>query len=105
MWRLLFWFWSEKENSSQPLVWLGAVGPHRARCRHYPVLLIGLSEPGLELGPLLTSELNLAAEIIREDDLFRVREVDRVATALHTAQSDHSNFESTLRYHDNTPIL
>jgi len=58
----------------------------------YSALLIGLSEPGLELGPLLTSELNLAAEVIREDDLSRVREVDRRATALDATQLDHAHF-------------
>lgn len=69
-------------------------------------LPIGLrSEPGLELGPLLTSELNLAAEVIREDDLLRVREVDRGATALDAAQLDSALFGRTLRCHDDTPFL
>jgi len=63
-------------------------------------LLVGLrNEPGLELGPLLTSELNLAAEVIREDDLFRVREVDRGATALDAAQLDSAHFGRTLMCH------
>jgi len=71
----------------------------------YSALLIGLSEPGLELGPLLTSELNLAAEVIREDDLSRVREVDRRATALDATQLDHAHFGRTLRCHNDTPFL
>jgi hypothetical protein len=68
-------------------------------------LLIGLrNEPRLELDPLLTSELNLATKVIREDDFFWVREVDRGATALDAAQLDNALFGHTLRCHDDTPF-
>ena len=68
-------------------------------------LLIGLrGEPGLELGPLLTSELDRAAEVVFEDDVLRVREVDRGATALNATQLDRAHFGRTLMCHDDTPF-
>ena len=75
-------------------------------CKRSTTLLIDLlGKPGLELGPLLTSELNLAIEVIREDDLFRVREVDRRATTLDATQLDHAHFGRTMRCHNDIPFF
>ncbi len=81
------------------------VGRQRAPCRCYRLYFELLSELGLELGPLLTSELNLAAEVVFEDDLLRVREVDCGATTLNATHSDLAHFGRTLGCHDDTSFL
>jgi len=55
------------------------------------------TELGFQILPLFAGELNLAAEVILDEDFLRIGEVNRRAAALHAAQLDPALLERTNR--------